>query len=166
MPATGRVGQVMKNPNNAGMIIREAIHGITATFLVLDLSKYAIKAPTIVPSPPAGMAAFVCVCVGVGGWVGEWVGGEGVERLTPKSHTFPCNSPTPPAKRLAVDAGMSNTDSMNLGPKATNPYSVRKRKERAKVTNTKLLLLHKSQRCIGKAFTWFSRESSFPYLLS
>ncbi len=60
---------------------------------------------------------------------------------------------------------MSNTDSINLGPNATKPKSVRKRKERASVTNTKLLLLHKSQRCIGKAFTWFEKESSFSYLL-
>ncbi len=47
----------MKNPSNAGMIIREAIQGMMATLFVFDFKKYAIREPTIVPRPPAGMAA-------------------------------------------------------------------------------------------------------------
>ena len=57
IPAMGKVGQVIKNPNNAGRMKREAMKGTIDTLLVLDLRQYAMSDPTIVPSPPAGIAA-------------------------------------------------------------------------------------------------------------
>ncbi len=57
MPEMDRVGHVMKNPNNAGTMRIEVVQGTIATFLVSDLRQKAMKAPTIVPSPPAGIAA-------------------------------------------------------------------------------------------------------------
>lgn len=47
----------MKKPSNAGRMSRDVIHGTTATLLVSDLRKYVMRDPTIVPRPPAGIAA-------------------------------------------------------------------------------------------------------------